>query len=124
MSRYNLQKLCFLCVKGSLACLCSDFSSISTVSYLDEMGHHDEHPRLAVTMENTYQLGEIELQVFAHTPLSASEFDLYITHPLHTSSEQTSQVQEQWEAQRRKLGLSALLWGTPAHLNQFFSSEP
>ncbi|XP_003975863.2 dynein light chain Tctex-type 5 [Takifugu rubripes] len=31
--------------------------SISTVSYLDEMGHHDEHPRLAVTMENTYQLG-------------------------------------------------------------------
>lgn len=42
------------------------------------MGHHDDHPRLAVTMENTYQLGEIELEeVFAHTPLSASESDLY-----------------------------------------------
>lgn len=41
-------------------CLLS-FSSISTVSYLDDIGHHDEQPRMAVTMENTYQLGEMTL---------------------------------------------------------------
>lgn len=41
-------------------CLLS-FSSISTVSYLDDIGHHDDHPRMAVTMENTYQLGELPL---------------------------------------------------------------
>ncbi|KAK2860826.1 hypothetical protein Q7C36_004992 [Tachysurus vachellii] len=31
--------------------------SISSVSYMDEAGHHDENPRHAVQMENTYQLG-------------------------------------------------------------------
>lgn len=43
-------------------CLLS-FSSISTVSYLDDIGHHDEHHRMAVTMENTYQLGEMTLTI-------------------------------------------------------------
>ncbi|KAM9349156.1 dynein light chain Tctex-type 5 [Symphorus nematophorus] len=31
--------------------------SISTVSYIDELGHHDDNARMAVTMENTYQMG-------------------------------------------------------------------
>ncbi|KAL7876629.1 hypothetical protein AOLI_G00115920 [Acnodon oligacanthus] len=31
--------------------------SISTVSYIDEHGHHDDNPRPTVQMENTYQLG-------------------------------------------------------------------
>ncbi|XP_004567190.1 dynein light chain Tctex-type 5 [Maylandia zebra] len=31
--------------------------SISTVSYIDELGHHDDNARLAPTMENTYQMG-------------------------------------------------------------------
>ncbi|XP_063076565.1 dynein light chain Tctex-type 5 [Engraulis encrasicolus] len=31
--------------------------SISTVSYIDDPGHHDDNPRPAVQMENTYQLG-------------------------------------------------------------------
>ncbi|XP_066538089.1 dynein light chain Tctex-type 5 [Hoplias malabaricus] len=31
--------------------------SISTVSYIDEPGHHDDNPRPTVQMENTYQLG-------------------------------------------------------------------
>ncbi|XP_069088584.1 dynein light chain Tctex-type 5 [Pleurodeles waltl] len=31
--------------------------SMSTVSYIDEPGHHDDIPRPAVQMENTYQLG-------------------------------------------------------------------
>ncbi|XP_028986957.1 dynein light chain Tctex-type 5 [Betta splendens] len=31
--------------------------SVSTVSYMDELGHHDDNARMAVTMENTYQLG-------------------------------------------------------------------
>lgn len=31
--------------------------SISTVSYMDEPGHHDDNPRPAVQMENTYQMG-------------------------------------------------------------------
>ncbi|XP_060776974.1 dynein light chain Tctex-type 5 [Neoarius graeffei] len=31
--------------------------SISSVSYLDEAGHHDENPKHAVQTENTYQLG-------------------------------------------------------------------
>lgn len=35
------------------------FSSISTVSYIDELGHHDDNARLAPTMENTYQMGEL-----------------------------------------------------------------
>ncbi|XP_055738669.1 dynein light chain Tctex-type 5 [Salvelinus fontinalis] len=30
--------------------------SISTVSYIDEPGHHDDNPRPAVQMENTFQL--------------------------------------------------------------------
>ncbi|XP_035861327.1 tctex1 domain-containing protein 1-B isoform X2 [Sander lucioperca] len=30
--------------------------SISTVSYIDELAHHDDNPRMAVTMENTYQM--------------------------------------------------------------------
>ncbi|XP_040000165.1 dynein light chain Tctex-type 5 isoform X2 [Xiphias gladius] len=30
--------------------------SVSTVSYLDELGHHDDNARMAVTMENTYQM--------------------------------------------------------------------
>lgn len=34
------------------------FSSISTVSFMDELGHHDDNIRMPVTMENTYQLGE------------------------------------------------------------------
>ncbi len=46
--------------------LIMSFSSISTVSCIDELGHHDDIARLAVTMENTYQLGEImfTLQIF------------------------------------------------------------
>ncbi|KAI3374407.1 hypothetical protein L3Q82_006233 [Scortum barcoo] len=31
--------------------------SISTVSCIDELGHHDDNARMAMTMENTYQLG-------------------------------------------------------------------
>ncbi|CAJ1071765.1 tctex1 domain-containing protein 1 [Xyrichtys novacula] len=31
--------------------------SISTVSCLTELGHHDENIRMTVTMENTYQMG-------------------------------------------------------------------
>ncbi|XP_026169974.1 dynein light chain Tctex-type 5 [Mastacembelus armatus] len=31
--------------------------SISTVSYMDELGHHDDNARMVVTMENTYQMG-------------------------------------------------------------------
>ncbi|XP_039591826.1 dynein light chain Tctex-type 5 [Polypterus senegalus] len=31
--------------------------SLSTVSYIDEPGHHEDIPRPAVQMENTYQLG-------------------------------------------------------------------
>ncbi|XP_040911568.1 dynein light chain Tctex-type 5 [Toxotes jaculatrix] len=31
--------------------------SVSIVSSLDELGHHDDHARTAVTMENTYQMG-------------------------------------------------------------------
>ncbi|XP_062849850.1 dynein light chain Tctex-type 5 [Trichomycterus rosablanca] len=31
--------------------------SISTVSYIDEPGHHDDNTRPAVQMKNTYQLG-------------------------------------------------------------------
>uniref|UniRef100_A0A8D0HET6 Dynein light chain Tctex-type family member 5 n=1 Tax=Sphenodon punctatus TaxID=8508 RepID=A0A8D0HET6_SPHPU len=31
--------------------------SMSTVSYMDEPGHHDDLPRPAVQMENSYQLG-------------------------------------------------------------------
>lgn len=37
------------------------FSSISTLSNIEELGHHDDNVRMAVTMENTYQLGEIKL---------------------------------------------------------------
>ncbi|XP_012672923.1 dynein light chain Tctex-type 5 [Clupea harengus] len=33
--------------------------SISTVSYIDEPGHHDDNPRPAVQTENTYQLSPI-----------------------------------------------------------------
>uniref|UniRef100_A0A671KDC8 Uncharacterized protein n=1 Tax=Sinocyclocheilus anshuiensis TaxID=1608454 RepID=A0A671KDC8_9TELE len=32
--------------------------SISTVSYMEEPGHHDDLARPAVQMENTYQLSE------------------------------------------------------------------
>ncbi|XP_038574437.1 tctex1 domain-containing protein 1 isoform X2 [Micropterus salmoides] len=31
--------------------------SISTVSCVDELGHHDDNARMPVTMENTYQMG-------------------------------------------------------------------
>ncbi|KAL3054664.1 hypothetical protein OYC64_017571 [Pagothenia borchgrevinki] len=31
--------------------------SISTVSYIDELAHHDDNARMAITTENTYQLG-------------------------------------------------------------------
>ncbi|XP_073346583.1 dynein light chain Tctex-type 5 [Pagrus major] len=31
--------------------------SISTVSCLDELGHHDDNARVPITKENTYQLG-------------------------------------------------------------------
>ncbi|KAG5847441.1 dynein light chain Tctex-type 5 [Anguilla rostrata] len=34
--------------------------SISTVSYIDEPGHHDDNPRPTVQMENTYQLGPVK----------------------------------------------------------------
>ena len=44
-------------------CCPLSFSSISTVSYLDDIGHHDEPPRMAVTMENTYQLGEMTITI-------------------------------------------------------------
>lgn len=59
-----LQAACFLLggAEPCTTCVLS-FSSISTVSYLDELGHHDEHPRMAVTMENTYQLGEATFAV-------------------------------------------------------------
>lgn len=33
-------------------------SSVSIVSSMDELGHHDENTRMVVTMENTYQTGE------------------------------------------------------------------
>lgn len=33
-------------------------SSISTVSYMEEPGHHDDIPRPTVQMENTYRLSE------------------------------------------------------------------
>ena len=39
------------------------YSSISTVSYIDEPGHHDDNPRPTVQMENTYQLGEPDLNL-------------------------------------------------------------
>ncbi|KAF3858694.1 hypothetical protein F7725_011895 [Dissostichus mawsoni] len=32
-------------------------SSISTVSCIDELAHHDDNTRMAITTENTYQLG-------------------------------------------------------------------
>lgn len=47
------------------------FSSISTVSYMDELGHHDDNARMAITMENTYQMGEITFTL--------------MTNPLHYS---------------------------------------
>ncbi|XP_068557715.1 dynein light chain Tctex-type 5 [Cebidichthys violaceus] len=31
--------------------------SISTVSYIDELAHHDDNARLTATMENTYRMG-------------------------------------------------------------------
>ncbi|XP_054452612.1 dynein light chain Tctex-type 5 [Anoplopoma fimbria] len=31
--------------------------SISTVSYLDELAHHDDNARMVITTENTYQMG-------------------------------------------------------------------
>ncbi|XP_034411069.1 tctex1 domain-containing protein 1 [Cyclopterus lumpus] len=31
--------------------------SISTVSYLDELAHHDDNARMVTTMENTFQMG-------------------------------------------------------------------
>lgn len=33
-------------------------SSLSTVSYMEEPGHHDDIPRPTVQMENTYRLSE------------------------------------------------------------------
>ncbi|XP_032386981.1 dynein light chain Tctex-type 5 isoform X2 [Etheostoma spectabile] len=30
--------------------------SISTVSYMDELAHNDDNPRMTITMENTYQM--------------------------------------------------------------------
>lgn len=52
---------------GELCTFCLlSFSSISTVSYLDDIGHHEEYPRMAVTMENTYQLGEMTLTITSH----------------------------------------------------------
>lgn len=44
---------------GILFSMIMSFSSISTVSYIDELGHHDDNARLAPTMENTYQMGEL-----------------------------------------------------------------
>lgn len=66
MSIYILQILFSVCGGELCMLFVLSFSSISTVSYLDEIGHHDEHPRLAVTMENTYQLGEMEQNSIAH----------------------------------------------------------
>nr|XP_020473969.1 tctex1 domain-containing protein 1 isoform X1 [Monopterus albus]XP_020473970.1 tctex1 domain-containing protein 1 isoform X1 [Monopterus albus]XP_020473971.1 tctex1 domain-containing protein 1 isoform X1 [Monopterus albus]XP_020473972.1 tctex1 domain-containing protein 1 isoform X1 [Monopterus albus]XP_020473973.1 tctex1 domain-containing protein 1 isoform X1 [Monopterus albus]XP_020473975.1 tctex1 domain-containing protein 1 isoform X1 [Monopterus albus]XP_020473976.1 tctex1 domain-contai len=31
--------------------------SVSTASYMDDLGHHDDNARLVVTIDNTYQLG-------------------------------------------------------------------
>ncbi|XP_044076767.1 dynein light chain Tctex-type 5 [Siniperca chuatsi] len=31
--------------------------SISTASCIEELGHHDDNARMAITMENTYQMG-------------------------------------------------------------------
>lgn len=46
-------------VEIDLCLLCAHDSSISTVSYIDDPGHHDDNPRPAVQMENTYQLGKM-----------------------------------------------------------------
>lgn len=62
------------------------FSSISTVSYLDDIGHHDEYPRMAVTMENTYQLGERTLTFTNPDTFDASlsaNFSLFSTTGPH-----------------------------------------
>jgi len=43
--------------KVAFVFLCN-VSSISTVSYMEEPGHHDDIPRPIVPMENTYRLSE------------------------------------------------------------------
>lgn len=47
------------------------FSSISTVSCIDELAHHDDNARMAVSMENTYQLGEIMFMSMTNTAASS-----------------------------------------------------
>lgn len=39
------------------------FSSVSTVSYMDEPGHHEDSLRPAIQMENTYQLGKYNFHI-------------------------------------------------------------
>ena len=39
--------------------LTMSFSSVSTVSYTDELGHHEDPIQRNTTLENTYQLGAI-----------------------------------------------------------------
>lgn len=51
---------------GSFSNLFMSFSSISTVSCIDELGHHDDNARMAITMENTYQMGEITFTCMAN----------------------------------------------------------
>lgn len=57
--------------QGLLFNLHTSFSSISTVSCLDELGQHDDNARMPVTMENTYQLGEVTLTCTTSTPRSS-----------------------------------------------------
>lgn len=50
------------------------FSSISTVSGMDEL-HHDDNARTAVTMENTYQMGEaLKTNTLHHTIITVMRF--------------------------------------------------
>ena len=51
------------------------FSSISTVSYMDDIGHHDDNARMVVTMENTYQMGET-----AHAPRHHYQLQMQQSH--------------------------------------------
>lgn len=53
----------FLSLSSTRPCL---FSSVSTVSCVDELGHHDDNARMAITMENTYQMGEITFTCLAN----------------------------------------------------------
>lgn len=63
-SRENFQYSMLVFSQPQCACnmahfnLIVSFSSISTVSCLEDPGPHDENARMPITKENTYQLGE------------------------------------------------------------------